>query len=60
MDDVYTLDLLLERLNDIKDNGEGDLNFPSAIYCLALEIKKLHNIERDRWKARWLDTNTKR
>ena len=40
-DDIYTLDELIKTLELIKENGEGELNFAKAYYCLALEIKKL-------------------
>jgi hypothetical protein len=40
-DDFYSLDDLIECLEDIKEKGHGELNFPKAFYCLALEIRKL-------------------
>lgn|GEM_PF-4846521 len=39
--DYYELDELMEVLEEIKKNGEGTLNFPKAIYCLAKEIEKI-------------------
>jgi hypothetical protein len=39
--DIYSLDELINILEDIKDKGEGNLNFPKAFYCLAKEIEKI-------------------
>lgn len=43
--EIYSLDKLISLLEQIRKDGEGILNFPSAFYCLALEIKTLK--ERD-------------
>ena len=40
-DDIYELDELIKALENIKNNGDGALSFPKALYCLALEIKKI-------------------
>jgi hypothetical protein len=37
----YELDELITRLEKIAHEKEGDLNFPKALYTLALEIQKL-------------------
>lgn len=39
--DKYSLDELIERLENIRDGKEEFLNSPKAFYTLALEIKKL-------------------
>jgi len=39
--DEYSLDELIKKLEYIRDNSEGFLNYPKAFYILALEIKKL-------------------
>lgn len=39
--EIYDLDELIEILEDIKNNGEGILNFPKAFYCLAKEIGEI-------------------
>ena len=41
MSDIYKFDDLLNRLEKIRKNGGGALNYPNAFYCLALEIAKL-------------------
>lgn len=38
---LYTLEDLIRVLEKIREHGSGDLNFPKAIYCLALEIQKI-------------------
>jgi hypothetical protein len=44
--DEYTIGTLIEALESIKENGQGDLNFPKAFYCLAKEIKKIKDYLR--------------
>jgi len=39
--DIYSLDELIKILEEIKENGEGNLNFAKAFYCLAKEIEKI-------------------
>jgi len=39
--DTYTFEELMTCLEEIKNEGHGDLSFPKAIYCLAKEIEKL-------------------
>ena len=39
--DIYDLDELIERLEEIREKGDGNLNFPKAIYCLAKEIQEI-------------------
>jgi len=38
---LYSLDELIEVLEEIKKNGDGNLNFPKAFYCIAMELKEL-------------------
>ena len=39
--DIYTLQELIKSLEKIKEQGSGTINFPKALYCIALEIDKL-------------------
>lgn len=48
MKDKYNLEYLIELLEEIKKNGEGNFNFPKAIYTLALEIKRLKDWADDK------------
>jgi hypothetical protein len=40
-DDDYDLYHLIETLEEIKEDGQGSLNMPKAIYCLAKEIAEI-------------------
>lgn len=39
--ELYILDEVIKTLNEIRINGEGELNLLKGILCLANEIKKL-------------------
>lgn len=43
--DIYSLNELISCLEQIRDDGEGLLNFPKAFYCLAKEIEKLSDYQ---------------
>ncbi len=40
-EDEYNLVELIELLEKIKHQGDGVLNFPKALYCLAKELEKI-------------------
>lgn len=42
-DDLYTLEELIERLENIKHGIDDRLNFPKAFLTLAKEIEKIKN-----------------
>ena len=37
----FSLEELIEKLEIIKEEGNGPLNFPKSFYCLAKEIEEL-------------------
>jgi hypothetical protein len=39
--EIYDFDELISILEVMKITGEGTLNVPKAVYCLAKEIEKL-------------------
>lgn len=39
--DIYSLEDLILRLEKIRDDFHGNINFPKAFYSLALEIKSI-------------------
>jgi len=41
--DIYTLNEVIEALEEIEKHGHGDLNVAKALMTLALEIKKLND-----------------
>ena len=41
MEDLYTLDEIIEVLETVRKDGDGYFNIPKAFYCFALEIKSL-------------------
>jgi hypothetical protein len=41
MKDIYELDELIDKLEQIQLNSSGNLNFPKALYTLCMEIKKI-------------------
>ena len=43
-EDLYTIPELIERLEEIKDNKEGYLNYPKAFMTLANAIQKIDHI----------------
>lgn len=53
--DLYELDDLIKRLEDIKYKKEGHLNYPKAFLTLALEIKNLKESDDARWAREYPD-----
>lgn len=41
LDDIYQLDELIGKLEDIHSGIDSALNIPKAIYSLAIEIRKI-------------------
>jgi len=41
---IYKLAELKTKLEQIRLDGEGDLSYPSAIYCLVKEIESLTDL----------------
>ncbi len=44
-EDLYSLDKLIEMLEEMRKNGGGQLSIPKAIYCLAKEIEKVQKYQ---------------
>lgn len=44
INELYTLKELIDSLEQIRKEGEGNINFPKAIYCLAKEIEGIKQI----------------
>ena len=45
--DLYSLDELISKMEEIKEKGEGHFNFPKAILTLAKEIQQLKKTTTD-------------
>jgi hypothetical protein len=42
--ETYDLNELIDILENMKNKGEGTLNLPKAVYCLAKEIEKIKQL----------------
>lgn len=57
-EDIYSLDELIKRLEDIREGKDPGLNFPKAFLTLAKEIQKITVYEKSKTEPKYIAKRT--